>query len=143
MLATMKPAELVPLAASLARPVARGWMSLGDAHASLIAEAVKAERTGDLGGLTAPNMVKGLQHILSLHLEALERRRDLAAYRIRQRLRPLIASRRPSNVLFAEAHDVNGADDFPLAEEEVTDMVRREMYFALPVAPSGGRRHAG
>jgi hypothetical protein len=68
--------------------------------------------------------------------------RDHAAWRIKQVIAPMLAAHRRSNAVLAEAHGVNGAAGFPLTEEEVTDVVRREMFFALPAAPRGFR-HAG
>jgi hypothetical protein len=58
---------------------------------------------------------------------------------VKRRLRPLIALRKPSNVLLAEAHDVNGASGFPLEEREVNSIAATEMYWALP---RGGSHHA-
>ena len=121
------------LAASLAKPVARGWLPLAHAHATLLATALQRHR---LGSPYDPfHVFKGLRHILDLHLEAEERRRSIAEMRMRRRLRPLIALRKPRNVLLAEAHDVNGAEGFPFDEPDVTTITAREMYFA------GRQRH--
>jgi hypothetical protein len=68
--------------------------------------------------------------------------RDHATWRIKQAIAPMLAAHRRSNAVLAEAHGVNGAAGFPLTEEEVTDVVRREMFFALPAAPKA-LRHAG
>lgn len=56
---------------------------------------------------------------------------------IKVMLRPLIAERRPWNVLMAEAHEINGGNGFPLAEADVSEIVRTEVHFALPPAPRG------
>lgn len=56
---------------------------------------------------------------------------------IKVMLRPLIAERVPWNGLMAEAHEINGANGFLLAEAEVSEIVRTEIYFALPPAPRG------
>lgn len=124
-----------PLAAELARPVARGHLTRTEADAALLAATLKAKRDGMTYDVR--DVYRGLRHILSLHLEAEQRRRDLAAHRIRRRLKPLIAQRNPPNVLLAEAHDVNGAAGFPLAEDDVTQLTYTEMYWAMPE----GRRH--
>lgn len=123
--------NLYPLAAELARPVARGYLTRTQADATLLASTLQAKREGRLP-YDVKDVFGGLRHILTLNLEREERRRDMAAYRIRRRLRPLIAVRKPSNVLLAEAHDVNGADGFPFTEADVDDMATTEMYFAMP-----------
>ena len=69
-------------------------------------------------------------------LQEQEGRREATTWRIRQRLKPLLVQRKPSNVLFAEAHDVNGLDGFPLGEAEVNNLTKMEMYWAMPA----GRR---
>ena len=128
-----------PLAKELARPVARGYLTLTEAHAELLLAACQAVRSGY--PITDVPFIWRLQrHVLGLHLEAEERRRDMAEARVKRRLRPLIALRKPRNVLFAEAHDVNGAAGFPLEESEVTNIARTEMFWAMP--PAGGPRHA-
>jgi hypothetical protein len=114
------------MAASLARPVARGYLSRTEADVALLLA------TPDTGAYRVA------RHILSERLRHLEGRRDVAWSRIRRRLKPLIAMRKTSNVLLAEAHDVNGAAGFPFAEPEVGDIVATEVYWALP---KGGRRY--
>jgi hypothetical protein len=120
------------LARELAKPVARGHLTLTEAHASLLATALQASRTGQLGGYDPGDTFRGLRHVLGLHLEAEQRRRALTEGRIARRLRPLIALRKPSNVLFAEAHDVNGLDGFPFEEPEVNDIAKTAMFWSLP-----------
>lgn len=122
------------LAAELARPVARGYLSLSHAHAALLAAALAQQRLGS--PYDAHDVYRGLQHVLGLHLERLERRRAVAEMRMKRRLRPLIALRKPRNVLLAEAHDVNGAEGFPFDEPDVSVIAAREVYFA-------GRRSYG
>jgi hypothetical protein len=43
----------------------------------------------------------------------------------------MIAVRRPSNVLRAEAHDLNGAAGFPLSEDEVDDIAAEEVWHSM------------
>jgi hypothetical protein len=119
------------LATSLAKPVARGYLTLGQAHASLICRVLQAERDGDLAPYAATDVFSGLRHVLGLNLENLERDRALAELRIRWRIRPMIAVRRPSNVLRAEAHDLNGAAGFPLSEDEVDDIAAEEVWHSM------------
>lgn len=132
-------AALYPLAESMARPVACGYLSLTDAHGALLAGVLRAKRRGMAYDVRA--VYRGLQHILDLRLAAEDRRRALCELYIKRRLRPLILRHMPSNVLYAEAHDINGAEGFPLAEHEVADLAAGEMYWALP-ADRGGRRYA-
>ena len=125
-----------PLAASLARPVARGYLTRDDADACLLAATLRARR---LGWPYDPVGTYGVaRHVLGLRLAAEEQRRDGAASRIRRLLKPMIGMRKMPSALLAEAHGVNGNNDFPLTEEEVTDIVRTEVWWSLPV---GGRRH--
>jgi hypothetical protein len=63
----------------------------------------------------------------------------MAEHRIWRRIKPLIDARKPSRVVLAEAHDVNGAEGFPLAEADVSDMALAEMRNAVRF---GGRAHA-
>ena len=129
-------ARLHALAQQLARPVARGWISLTEAHVALL---VAAART-DLGDLQFPDFVRGTQYSLQLTLERENARRDLCAHRIRRTVAPMIAARKPRNVLLAEAHGINGEAGFPLIEEEVNDLVKTEVWHALPPAPRGVAR---
>jgi hypothetical protein len=113
--------------------VARGYITRTEADAALLASTLAAKRQGRL-----PHEVRdvfgGLRHILDLHLEKERVRRMMTAHRITRRISPLVTLRKPSNAVLAEAHDVNGADGFPLAEPEVSDMADLEMYWAMPAA---------
>jgi hypothetical protein len=129
------------MAASFARPVARGWMSLVQADAGLIAATVRAKRESRLGPREPADVVDGLRHTLRMMLEGERYRRGMTEHRICRVLKPLIGIRKSWGRLMSEAHGVNGQDGFPLTEEEVNDVVRTEVWFALPPAPRGGRRH--
>jgi hypothetical protein len=121
------------LAASLARPVARGWLSQDDAEDSLLITALR-----DRSGHDPIHVYRYARHILSQRLAAEHARRDLAGHHIRRTIETMIAARKPSRALLAEAHGVNGEEGFPLTEDEVTDIVRAEVWLVLP---HGGRRH--
>ena len=124
-----------PLAASLARPVARGYLTRDDADACLLAATLRARR---LGWPYDPVGTYGVaRHVLGLRLEDEQQRRDGAASRIRHVIAPMILHKK-SGALLAEAHGVNGDNGFPLDEAEVTDIVRTQVWWALR---SGGRRH--
>jgi hypothetical protein len=127
-------AHAYALAAELAQPVARGYLTLTEAHVALLHAAIEAERAGSPHD--PRDVWRGLRHILGLHLDRALTRRAIAKMHVRQRVRPLLALRKPRNVLLAEAHDVNGGEQFPLTEPEVADIADREIYFA-------GRRHHG
>ena len=131
--------SLYAMPAEMAAPVARGHMPLEHAYAALLATTVAAERSGQLEPYKAPDVFRLQKHLLGQRLDAELCRRALAEHRIARRLKPLIASHKPFNALFAEAHDVNGTDGFPLEEAEVNDIVKTEIYWSLPA----GRRSHG
>ena len=125
------------LAASLARPVARGWLSPSDAMGSLAAFTFTAKRKGGLGPYKPEDVFGTLCHTLDQRLKSETERRELARLRIRRLLRPMIGTRKPWRALMAEAHGLNGEAAFPLTEGEVGDVVREEVWWSLP---AGGRR---
>ena len=128
-------AHAYALAAELANPVARGYLSLTAAHTALLTGTVRAERLGKLAPYKAADVYRLQQHILGMHLDRLMARRAIAESRIKNRIWPPMKQRKPRNVLLAEAHDVNGAAGFPFDEPDVTTITAREMHFA------GRRRH--
>ncbi len=133
-------AQLHLMAKQLAAPVARGELSHDVADASLLVATLRAERAGELGSYAVEDITAGLRHTLTLNLEIETKRRELAAYRIHRLLEPMIASRKPPNVLLAEAHGFNGKAGFPFTEPEVTNIVVSEVYVALPPAPRASHR---
>jgi hypothetical protein len=128
-------AHAYALAAELAQPVARGYLTLAHAHASLLATTLRAVRAGNLAPTDISCVYKLQQHVLGLRLERLEHKRAVTEMKVKRRVRPLIKLRKPSNVVLAEAHDVNGAEGFPFDEATVNDIAAREVYFA------GRQRH--
>ena len=136
------PRDIYGPARRLARPVARGWLPLGQAYADLLVTTLREERSGELGQRTASDVFRFKRFVLQTEVARLEIDRDLAALRIRRAIRPMIGIRRPSGAVFAEAHGVNGDAGFPLTEDEVADIVREQMWHALPPAPRG-HRHVG
>jgi hypothetical protein len=136
------PRNLYGLAREMGRPVARGEIPLAHADAALWVDTLQQERDGALGPLYACDVARFKRWLLRQEVERQQVARDLAAHRVRRAVAPMLAAHRRSNAVLAEAHGVNGAAGFPLTEEEVTDVVRREMFFALPAAPRGFR-HAG
>lgn len=134
-------AHLYALPAELASPVARGYLSRTEALSAMLASTTGAERRGELAPYLGADVFRLQRHLFFQHLDQLETKRAITEGRVRRRIKPLIALRKPSNVLLAEAHDVNGAAGFPLEEAEVTDLAITEMYSALPPG-QGGHRHA-
>lgn len=125
---------IAALTQSLARPVTLGMLPAPHARAAVALAVLRAAPpAADLAG-----MIHIWLHLLAAHIRRLEDQRDLLTHAIKRRLRPMIAARKPWNQLMAAAHDLNGADGFPLAEAEVSDIVRTEVYFNLPSPP---RRH--
>lgn len=132
--------RLYAMAREMGKPVARGLLPLEAAFAACIAATVQAEREGQIGGYKATDIVKFQRRLVQESASKEAQKRDLTTHRIRRLLRPMIAIRKPSRTLLAEAHGVNGADGFPLAEPEVTDIVAMEVWQSMPAAPLGMRR---
>jgi hypothetical protein len=113
------------LAASLARPVARGYLSQDDAEDSLLVTALRSR-----SGHDPLDVYRIARHILAQKLADMHARRELAAHHIKRLLEPMIALHKPSRALLAEAHGVNGEEGFPLGEDEVTELATLEMHRA-------------
>jgi hypothetical protein len=128
-------AHAYALAAELAQPVARGYLTLTEAHTALLTSTVAAERLGKLAPYRATDVYRLQRYLLGQHLERLENRRAITAMKVRARIRPLLELRKPRNVVLAEAHDVNGAAGFPFDEPDVTDIANRQAFYA------GRQRH--
>jgi len=116
------------LAVSLAKPVVRGYLSPHDARCAIAVHTAKAEREGRLEYDPA-DVISFSRFLLASNIKRLETKRSVTALHIVQRVKPMIANRRPRNQVRAEAHDVNGGADFPFAEPEVEGIVEREYYF--------------
>jgi len=116
------------LAISLARPVVRGYLTPYDARCAIAVHTARAEREGRLG-YDPDHVISFGRFLLASQIKQLETKRSVTALHIVQRIRPLIATKRPRNEVRAEAHDVNGAEGFPFAEPEVEGIVDREYYF--------------
>lgn len=126
------PRNIYGLARELGRPVARGEMPLAHAHAALIVDTLRQERAGELEGSgNASDAFRFKRFLLQGEVERLEVARDLATHRIKRLIAPMIAVRKRSNAILAEAHGVNGAASFPLTEDEVTEVVVGEMNQSL------------
>jgi hypothetical protein len=128
-------AHAYALAAELAQPVARGYLSQTQALAAMLAGTVGAERRGELAPFKATNVFRLQKHLLGQHLERLETKRAVTEMRIKRRIRPMIAVGKPRNAVLAEAHDVNGAEGFPFDEPDVNDIALGEVWL------TGRRRH--
>jgi hypothetical protein len=129
------PRTIYSTARELARPVARGDLPLTQALAGLVVETLQQERSGALGTLRAPDVMGMKRFLLNQEVDRLQIARDLAAWQIKRLITPMLAAHRPSREVLAEAHGLNGGADFPLTEAEVTDVVRCEMFYAMPPAP--------
>jgi hypothetical protein len=107
------------LAAELARPVVRGYLTRTEADVALL--------------LATPDTdtYRVARHILDLNIERLGARQIRAETRMKRHLRPLIALRKPRNVLLAEAHDINGSEGFPFTEEQVADVAAVAVHQAV------------
>jgi anti-sigma factor RsiW len=123
--------DIAALTASLALPVTRGLLPLAHAEGWItVAVARQRPKVADI-----PAAVNVWLHVLAERVRQMEERQDLVALHIKRRLKPMVAARQPWNQLMAAAHDLNGQADFPLGEAEVSELVRTEVWFALPPAP--------
>jgi hypothetical protein len=126
-----RPDVIGALTQSLARPVSCGLLAEAHAYAAIVAAVARATTADD--DLEA--VVAIWWHILVEHIRVITQQRDLVTHRIRRSLRPMIGTRQPWNVLMATAHDLNGAGNFPMSENEVASIVKTEVWFALPHPP--------
>ena len=113
-------------------------LPLEHAFAACIAATVAAERRGEIGDYKASDIIAHQRWLVGMWAERETTRRDVAEHRIKRALRPMIAVHKPWGTLMSEAHGINGEAQYPLTEDEVSDMVRIEVWFSLPAAP---RRH--
>ena len=125
-------AEIIDLAKHLARPVMQRKLRPSHAYAAITNAIVKAERAGTLQGTAdLGERINFWTGILGQFMRREDSRRIAVRGDILRVLRPLIAGRQPSSRLLAEAHNVNGAAGFPFAEREVTEIVSREVFWAM------------
>jgi hypothetical protein len=124
------PRNLYGLAREMARPVARGEIPLAHADAALWVDTLQQERDGALGPLYAGDVARFKRWLLRQEVERCQVVRDLAAHRIRRRVKAMVALRKRSNAVLSEAHGVNGEAGFPLSEDEVSDIADTEMNYA-------------
>jgi hypothetical protein len=124
------PRNLYGLAREMGRPVARGEIPLAHADAALIVDTIQQERAGSLGTLLAPDVVRLKRFLLRQEVERQQVARDIAAHRISRLVKSMVALRKRSNAVLAEAHGINGEAGFPLAEDEVNDIADTEMNYA-------------
>lgn len=134
------------------RAALRGWLAEDAEHATLavlhrrydVRDGLHFLITFALHHARLANIPDEIAHSVAVAmfwetLHGHEARREEAEARVKRRMRPLIALRKPSNVVLAEAHGENGAAGFPLSEREVNTLVAAEMLWAIP--RRGGRRH--
>lgn len=133
--------DIHALARQLARPVARGHLTLTDADVALVLAAKHLPLSLDPARAAAGkhDVLRGAQFALRAWLTVERDRRAATTIRVCRIVAPMIARRAPRNALLAEAHGVNGADAFPFTEPEIEEIVRTEVWYALP-APVA-RRH--
>ena len=137
----MHPSErLFMLAVSLVRPVQYGWMPIGDAYAALMGDTLQMEERGELTPYQAPDIITGLFHALDTRLHDIDHKRYVTAMRIRRQLAFMIDVHKPPNTMLAEAHGINGEQNFPFAETEVNEQVLYQVWQSLPRAPWKSRR---
>lgn len=131
--------HLYAMPRELAQPVARGHLTRDEALSAMLGSTLTAWRCHEINGLEPFDIFRLQRHLFFQYLDRAETKRAITEARIKRRLRPMIALRKPFNALFAEAHGTNGADGFPFEEPEVNDITKTEMYWSLP---SGRSSHA-
>ena len=131
--------HLYAMPRELAQPVARGHLTRDEALSAMLGSTLAAWRCHEVNDLDPFDIFRLQRHLFFQYLDRAETKRAITEARIKRRLRPMIALRKPFNALFAEAHGTNGADGFPLEEPEVNDITKTEMYWSLP---SGRPSHA-
>ena len=123
-------AAIAALIKSFARPVTRGLLPIEHAEAAVVVALTRDKTVNDIN-----DGIRLWTHILWQCIRNAEDQRTEARGAIKHSLRGLIRLRTPWPRMMAEAHDINGAQDFPLTESEVADVVKTEVYYALPAAP--------
>lgn len=129
---------IAALTQSLAPPVARGMLSSEGARAAIAMAVIRAAKAGD----DISGQVGIWLHVLEINVCAISARHNLIAHQIRRTIKPMIIAHHPWRSLMAMAHDLNGEAGFPLPEAEVSEIVRIEVWFSLPPAPTGRSAHA-
>ena len=121
---------IASLTQSLARPIVRGLLPYECAAEAIALAIYREPAVTDVAGALPVWL-----HILDLNIHNAEVGRDAARSMVKRAMRGLIPLHTPWPKLMAEAHDINGAAGFPLSEAEVSDVVKLEVYYALPPAP--------
>jgi hypothetical protein len=123
------PYDLPP---KIAEWLIHGTLSSAGAEAflSLVAEQ-EARRLGADTAWAAwlHGVLRALTH---QHTARLQVRRDMAEHAIKRTMRPMVARRKPSNQLLAEAHNCNQDQGYPLDEAEVEIAVAEIVRWTLP-----------
>lgn len=129
------------LAVSLGRPVANGMLPLESARAAIAVATERARREGTLQGNGALDERLAIyDDLLALSIRAHEERMNKARGAIRAMLKPMIDKNSPSNVLLAEAFNVNADNDGALSEEEVREITATEVHWFLQRKRNAARR---
>lgn len=128
-------AKIAGMVAAMARPVTRGTLAPAHAYAALAAEVSRGTQTAEAFTYQLNLWIA----ILAQNIAAREVERDLVRHRILRAIKPMIGVHRLFSDVMAEAQGINAYAGLPLLDTEVTDLVRREVWFSLPPAPQGAR----
>jgi hypothetical protein len=128
-------------ALELAKPVASGTLPLPHALAAILAVTLQQERDGTLGDRDINDVLQLKQQLFHDRLLTLQIIREQVIATIKRTIAPLVAIRAKSGRILSEAHGCNGEAGFPLTEDEVTEVVRVAMYWAMKPARKGDNRY--
>jgi hypothetical protein len=106
------------LAQQLARPLARGYLALANADATLLCHTVRVHRERWLAS-DSLDLARSLQHILRINLRSLQLQRTLATYHVQCAIKPLIVVMTPPPEVFGAAYGMNEDQGSPLSDVEV------------------------
>jgi NAD(P)-dependent dehydrogenase (short-subunit alcohol dehydrogenase family) len=132
------PYDLPP---KLARRLAQGEIGQADAELALEqgASVIVAARRHVPDPPDVPWALNLLHHLLAQWLHKIDGDREVVAQRINRRTWQMAERRPPVSSIYAEAHDINGAADFPLSEREVKAIVDGVLAQIMRGGQSRGR----
>lgn len=126
---------LLKLIQSIARPVAKGNLSPGHAHAAIVAQLARGyEGQGEIDW-----QIKTWSWLLDQNVSNYQALRERISGQIRIAVWDMIKLKKRSNEIMAEAHNINADNNYELIEEEVYNLVQAEFFVAIQRARKNAR----